>query len=309
MKILVLGSGADGGFPQWNCDCRQCAGKRSGEVHGAERTQNAVAVSEDGVQWVLLNASPDIGQQIRANAALHPQGGARDTPIKALVLTDSHLRNVAGLLSLRQSQGLDVYATPLVFEDLTAALPLLSVLESYCAIRWHMVPIAGNALEAEFRIAGFPSLRFRGLAVAGRTPPHVPQRGESVGDHLALQVEDIRTGQRLFYAPALAQIGERERAWMRDASCVLVDGTFWDEHELRQAGLGGPSATELGHLPQRGFEGRPGMIDALNATRAPRRILTHVNNSNPILDERSAQRRMLDEQGIEVAFDGMVIEL
>lgn len=309
MKILVLGSGAGGGFPKWNCECRLCAGMRRGEVRGAERTQNSVALSEDGENWVLLNASPDIGQQIRANPVLHPHGGARHSPIKSVVLMDSHLPNVAGLLSLRESLALDVFATPLVFEDLTTGLPLLSVLESYCAIRWHMLPIAGDALEADFRIAGFPSLRFRGLAVSGRTPPHVPQRGESAGERIALLVEDIRTGQRLFYAPALAQVGERELDWMRNAGCVLVDGTFWDENELRHAGLGAQSASDLGHLPQRSFEGRPGMIDVLNATSARRKILTHVNNSNPILDERSAQRLALDDQGIEVAFDGMVIEL
>lgn len=309
MKILVLGSSASGGFPQWNCHCRLCASFRRGELAGAERTQSSIAVSQDGAEWVLLNASPDIAQQIRANPLLHPKGKLRESPIKAVVLMDSKLQNVAGLLSLRESADLEVYATPLVFEDLTAGLPLLSVLEDYCAVRWHMLPIAGDASVAQFRIPGFADLRFSALAIAGRTPLHARQRAETVGECIALQIEDARTGQRFFFSPALAEVGAAELDWMSSADCVMVDGTFWDEHELRDAGLGAASASDLGHLPQRRHGERAGMIDVLNATNAQRKILTHVNNSNPILDEGGAQRAALAEHGIEVAHDGMVIEL
>ncbi len=313
MKILVLGSAAGGGFPQWNCDCRLCAGFRRGEVVAAARTQSSIAVSQDGQSWVLLNASPDIAQQIRANPGLHPasgsQGERRQSPIKAIVLTDAQLQNVAGLLSLRESAGLEVYATPQVFEDLTADLPLLNVLDHYCAVRWHMLPVAGAVSVADFRIAGFPDLHFSAVAVPGRSPRHARQRGETVGENIALQIEDGRSGQRFFFSPALAEVGEAELAWMRDAHCLMVDGTFWHEHELRDAGLGVLSASDLGHLPQTGHDGRVGMIDVLKATDAPRKILTHVNNSNPILDEAGEQRRTLADHGIEVAHDGMVIEL
>ena len=309
MKILVLGSSAGGGFPQWNCRCRLCAAFRRGELGGAARTQSSVAISQDGQSWVLLNASPDIAQQIRANPLLHPQGGPRDSPIKAVVLMDSQLQNVAGLLSLRESQGLEVFATPLVFEDLTAGLPLLSALDHYTAVHWHMLPVAGATPAAAFRVNGFDELRFCAIDVPGRTPRHARQRGETAGESIALHIEDVRTGQRFFFSPALAEVGEAELEWMRKADCLMVDGTFWDEHELRDAGLSGQSASELGHLPQSRFEGRAGMIDVLDATGAQRKILTHVNNSNPILDERGAQRRALDDHGIEVAHDGMVIEL
>ena len=312
MKILVLGSSAGGGFPQWNCRCRQCASFRRGELDGAARTQSSVAVSQDGASWVLLNASPDIAQQIRANPALqpaHPHTGPRDSPIKAVVLTDSKLQNVAGLLSLRESPRLEVFATPLVFEDLTGGLPLLSALDHYTAVHWHMLPVAGNAPVAAFRIDGFPDLNFRAVDVPGKAPRHARQRGETAGECIALHIEDSRTRQRFFFSPALAEVGSTELGWMRAADCVMVDGTFWDEHELRDAGLGGPSASELGHLPQMAFEGRAGMIDALNATDAARKILTHVNNSNPILDAHGQQRRQLADHGIEVAHDGMVIEL
>jgi len=312
MKVLVLGSSAGGGFPQWNCRCRQCESFRRGELNGTARTQSSVAVSQDGASWVLLNASPDLAQQIRANPLLHPShqhAGPRDSPIKAVVLTDSKLHNVAGLLSLRESQRLEVFATPLVFEDLTADLPLLSVLDHYTAVHWHMLAIAGNAPAAAFRIDGFPDLRFCAVAVPGKAPRHARERGDTIGECIALHIEDARTRQRFFFSPALAEVGGSELEWMRAADCVMVDGTFWDEHELRDAGLGGHSASELGHLPQMAFEGRDGMIAALNATDATRKILTHINNSNPILDERGLQRRALTDHGIEVAHDGMVIEL
>jgi pyrroloquinoline quinone biosynthesis protein B len=309
MKILVLGSSASGGFPQWNCHCRLCAAFRRGELGGAARTQSSVAVSQDGERWVLLNASPDIAQQIQANPALHPRGALRDSPIDAVVLMDAQLQNVAGLLSLRESAGLEVFATPSVFEDLTAELPLLNVLESYCRVHWHMLPVAGEVQVAGFRIAGFPDLHFSAIAVPGRSPRHVRERGATVGESIALHVEDRRNGQRFLFSPALAEVGAAELAWLRRADCVMVDGTFWDEHELRDAGLGTQSASELGHLPLSRHGERAGMIDALNATDAPRKLVTHVNNSNPILDETGAQRRALAGHGIEVAHDGMVIEL
>jgi len=309
MKILVLGSSAGGGFPQWNCRCKQCEAFRRGELGGAMRTQSSVAVSQDGQSWVLLNASPDIAHQIRVNPALQPNAGTRDTPIKAVVLMDSQLQNVAGLISLREGNGLEVFATPLVFEDLTSGLPLLNALQHYCAVRWHMLPVAGGAPVARFVIPGFPDLRFCAIAVPGSTPRYASHRGATVGESIALQIEDARSGQRFFFSPALAKVGEAELEWMRDADCVMVDGTFWDEHELRDAGLAAQSASDLGHLPQSRFNGRAGMIDVLDATGAQRKILTHVNNSNPILDERGAQRRALHDHGIEVAHDGMVIEL
>jgi len=320
MKILVLGSSAGGGFPQWNCRCRLCESFRRGELGGAARTQSSVAVSQAGRDWVLLNASPAIAQQIRANPLLHPTcasasadldspAASRGSPIKAVVLTDSRLQNVSGLLSLRESQRLEVFATPLVFEDLTAALPLLNVLDHYTAVHWHMLPVAGAETVAAFRVPGFDELSFCAVAVPGKTPRYARQRGETVGGSIALHIEDTRTGQRFFFSPSLADVGAAELEWMRDADCLMVDGTFWDEHELRDAGLGAHSASELGHLPQMAFEGRAGMIDVLNATEAARKILIHVNNSNPILDERGAQRRALADHGIEVAHDGMVIEL
>ncbi|WP_077001934.1 pyrroloquinoline quinone biosynthesis protein PqqB [Variovorax sp. KK3] len=310
MKILVLGSGAGGGFPQWNCNCRQCAGHRMGALTAHARTQSSIAVSADGESWVLLNASPDIGQQIRDHAQLHPRHGLRSTPIKAVVLMDAQIDHVTGLLGLREGPCLDVYATPCVFEDLTTVFPVLSVLEHYCGTRWHMLPIAGSQTSAAFVVDGMPSLRFKAVAIPGKAPPYSPHRQEqAVGDNIALLVEDVVDGRRLFYSPGLAEVGTQELQWMSDADCVLVDGTFWAEEEMRHAGLSGKTASEMGHLPQIGDDTRIGMLDVMLATKASRKVLIHINNSNPILDEASEQRRLLDGHGIEVAYDGMEITL
>ncbi|HMC16650.1 MAG TPA: pyrroloquinoline quinone biosynthesis protein PqqB [Albitalea sp.] len=310
MKILILGSGAGGGFPQWNCNCRLCAGQRRGELRSHARTQSSIAVSSDGVSWVLLNASPDIGPQIRRHPQLHPRHGLRDTPIKAVVLMDAQIDHVTGLLGLREGPCIDLYATPCVFEDLTTGLPLLNVLEHYCGTRWHMLPVAGEQTRADFEIEGFESLRFSALAIPGKAPPYSPHRREQVvGDNIALLIEDLADGRRLFYSPGLAEVREQELAWMADADCLLVDGTFWEEDEMRWAGLSTKSAADMGHLPQWGDSQRPGMVDVMNTLRAERKVLIHINNSNPILDEASAQRGLLERHGIEVAYDGMEITL
>jgi pyrroloquinoline quinone biosynthesis protein B len=308
MKILVLGSGAGGGFPQWNCNCRLCAGQRGGGLSAHPRTQSSIAVSADGESWVLLNASPDIGQQIRRHPELHPRHGLRDTPIKAVVLMDAQIDHVTGLLGLREGPCIDLYATPCVFEDLTTGLPLLNVLQHYCGTRWHMLPVAGHRSSAEFTIDGFASLRFTALAIPGMAPPYSPHRSEQVmGDNIALLIEDRSDGRRLFYSPGLAEVGEQELQWMSDADCLLVDGTFWQDDEMQRAGLSAKTATEMGHLPQMGNDARAGMVDVMKATPARRKVLIHINNSNPILDESSVQRRVLDAHGIEVAYDGMEI--
>jgi pyrroloquinoline quinone biosynthesis protein B len=310
MKILVLGSGAGGGFPQWNCNCANCAGQRSGRIRAAERTQSSIAVSADGQAWVLLNASPDIGGQIRRHPQLHPRHGLRDTPIKAVVLMDAQIDHVTGLLGLREGPCIDLYATRCVFEDLTSGLPLLNVLQHYCGTRWHMLAVDGTRTRFEFEIEAAPGLRFTALAIPGKAPPYSPHRREQVvGDNIALRVESLANGSSLFYSPGLAHVGDEESAWMGAADCVLVDGTFWQDDEMQRAGLGANTAADLGHLAQQGTNGRPGMLEALRDTAAARKVLIHINNSNPILDEDSAPRRALDALGIEVAHDGMEISL
>ncbi len=309
MKILVLGSGAGGGFPQWNCNCANCKGLRQGSLRAHERTQSSVAVSADGQAWVLLNASPDIGEQIRRRPLLHPRHGLRDTPLKAVVLMDAQIDHVTGLLGLREGPRIELYATPCVFDDLNTGLPLLKVLDHYCGTERHALPISDTQTSTEFTIPALPGLRFTALAIPGKAPPYSPHRhAPVVGDNIALLIED-EAGKRFFYSPGLADVGEAELGWMRNADCVFVDGTFWQEDEMQQSGLGRKSASDMGHLPQQGTATRRGMLDALVLVPNARKVLIHINNSNPILDEDGAQRRELHSRGIEVAHDGLEISL
>ncbi|KQX92579.1 pyrroloquinoline quinone biosynthesis protein PqqB [Variovorax sp. Root473] len=306
MKILVLGSGAGGGFPQWNCNCRLCAGQRSGQVRATPRTQSSIAVSADGERWILLNASPDLGAQLRASPALWPRHGLRHSPIEAVVLMDSQIDHVAGLLSLREGQRLQLYCTPEAHDDLTGSLPLLRTLDSYCGVTWHPLSLEPGG-GAWHDIAG---LRLQALPVPGKAPPYSPRRQtEARSENAAVLIEDPATGKRVLYAPGLAQVGDAERRNLDACDCVLVDGTFWTEDEMVAAGLGKKHAADMGHLPQCDGPHGPGMLQALDGCVARRKVLIHINNSNPILDEDGPERAQLVRRGIEVAFDGMVLEI
>jgi pyrroloquinoline quinone biosynthesis protein B len=308
-KVRVLGAAAGGGFPQWNCACAMCAGLREGRLRARPRTQSSIALSPDGRKWILVNASPDIGEQLRARPALHPQHGPRHAPINAVVLTDGQIDHTAGLLGLREGPPIELYATPGVFEDLTTGLPILPALQHYCGVHWHLLPVAGQQRQTGFRIEGFETLEFEAVAVTGRPPPYSSRRhAPSVGDHIALRVRDTRSGRRFYYAPGLARLSPEDLDAMRDADCLLVDGSFWAEDDLIAAGLGSKRAADLGHLPLSGGPaGSAGMIELLGELPARQKVLTHLHNCNPVLDEDSCEHRELERHAIEVAYDGMEI--
>ncbi len=304
MQIRVLGAGAGGGFPQWNCNCDNCRGLRRGEINATPRTQSSIAVSTDGENWVLFNASPDIRFQLEANPPLQPKHGARDTGIKAIVLIDAQIDHTTGLLILRESTSpLRIYCTDPVHRDLTSGFPVLTMLGHYCGVERHPLPIDGGS----FQIPGFDDLRFSSHALVSKAPPYSPHRDDPhPGDNVGVIVERISTGRKLYYAPGLGEIEPHVLEAMQAVDCVLVDGTFWTDDELSK--VGSPKkAREIGHLPQ---SGPGGMIEVLNRLpAATRKILIHINNTNPILNEDSPERRQLDEAGIEVAYDTMEIRL
>lgn len=304
MKILVLGSAAGGGFPQWNCNCRNCHGIRDGSIRAIARTQSSIAVSTDSINWVLVNASPDILTQIKSLPRLSPRRAPRDAQFRAVILVDSQIDHTAGLLMLREGERLPIYCTDSVREDLETGNPILRVLESYCRTEWHRVPIEPGS---GFEVSGIDGLRFSALAVAGKAPPYSPHRDvPRPGDNLALTIEDPQRGKFLFYAPGLANVDEAVAARMRSADCIMVDGTFWTSDEMIRQGVGRKYAGDMGHLAQSGADG---MLAHLGRIEGPRKVLIHINNTNPILDEDSAERRELSRATIEVAFDGMEIDL
>jgi pyrroloquinoline quinone biosynthesis protein B len=304
VKIRVLGSAAGGGFPQWNCNCRNCSGVRRGTRRAQPRTQSSLAVcGDDPAAWALVNASPDIRAQLAAAPALQPARGARDTAIAAVVLVDGQIDHTTGLYMLRESaRPLAVWCTDSVFEDLTHGNPILGVLRHYCGVERHVLPPDGSA----FTIAAVSGVRWRAIAVASKPAPYSPHRAAPVtGDNVALVIG--AAAGHVVYAPALAALDGPLWAVMQSAVCVLVDGTFWSDDEMISQGLSAKRARDMGHLPQ---SGPGGMLERLAELPAGvRRILIHVNNTNPILDEDSAERAELTRQGVEVALDGMELTL
>ena len=304
MKVMVLGSAAGGGFPQWNCNCNNCCGVRSGSLDAIPRTQSSIAVSADGERWILFNASPDIRSQLEANPPLQPKRGRRDTGVHGVVLADSQIDHTTGLLFLREGCPLRVYCTDMVAQDLSTGFPIFVMLQSWDGGVIHTtVPIDGSA----FQVIDIEEISITAIPLDGKAPPYSPHRHDPhVGDNVGYLIEDTRSQASLFYAPGLGQMSSALLDMMGGADCVMVDGTFWSEDEMQRAGVGTKLASDMGHLPQSGDEG---MLHWLTKIPGPRKILIHINNTNPILIENSPERKLVEETGVEVAYDGMAFDL
>ena len=303
MQIVVLGAGAGGGFPQWNCSCANCSGLRDGSLNAQKRTQSSIAISADGENWLLCNASPDILAQLSNTPALHPKG-LRESPIKAILFVDSQIDHTTGLLMLREGCPHQVYCSEMVYQDLTTGFPIFNLLESWNGgIVHNKLPTEGQ----RFDMPQVPGLIFQSYAIEGKAPPYSPHRHDPhPGDNIALVITDERNGSKLIYAPGVYTIPEVLKDEMKDANCIMIDGTFWQDDEMAINGVGTKSAKDMGHLPQ---SGTGGMIEQLKEFDKSRRVLIHINNTNPILIDDSAERSILDKENIEVAYDGMEISL
>ncbi|WP_042267940.1 pyrroloquinoline quinone biosynthesis protein PqqB [Paraburkholderia heleia] len=306
MKIKVLGSAAGGGFPQWNCNCRNCDGVRRGTLKATRRTQSSIAVSANGEDWLLVNASPDLLAQIAAHPELQPARRARDSGIAAVLVIDAQIDHVTGLLMLRERDTpLPLYATDAVWQDLTSGFPVATMLSHYCGVEHRRIALDGAPLA----MAGLEGVQIEALPLSSKAPPYSPHRhAPERGDNIGLVITNPKTGKRAFYAPGLGEVENHVLAAMREADLLLVDGTMWTGDEMIRLGLSKKTAAEMGHLPQ---SGEGGMIDVLASlgARDARKVLIHINNTNPILVEDSPERRVLGEHGIEVASDGMSFEL
>jgi pyrroloquinoline quinone biosynthesis protein B len=307
LLIRVLGSAAGGGFPQWNCGCANCVGVRTGSLAAVARTQESVALSADGVSWFLLNASPEIRQQIESFPGLHPRA-RRDTPIQGIVLTNGDLDHCLGLLSLRESQPLALYATERVRRGFTEGNVLYRTLQRFegQAI-WHPLDLNAAAAVPLRRLNGEPSgLTLRAFAVPGKAALHLDQTNPEAGDNIGLVVEDERTGRRLAYMAAAGANSPAVTAAVAEADCVFFDGTFWSSDELIAQGASNRRAEDMAHWPIGGPEGSLGFLGRYAHAR---RVYTHINNTNPILREDSPERAYVTAVGVEVAFDGMELTL
>ncbi len=303
MFIKVLGSAAGGGFPQWNCHCKNCRGVRNGTMQTQCRTQSSIAVSDDGGSWVLCNASPDIARQLLNSPELHKPEVLRGTGIGAIILTDSQIDHSAGLLSLREGCPHQVWCTPEVHQDLSSGFPVFHLLSHWNGgLIYHPI----TPLK-RFNPGVCPAIQFTAIPLLSNAPPYSSYRNRPLpGHNVALFVEDSRSGKTLFYAPGLSEPDKDLLLWMQRADCLLVDGTLWSDNELAASGIDGHSGKEMGHLALAEEQGLANLVASLPAER---KILIHINNTNPILDETSAERQALTKMGIEVSWDGMMIEL
>ncbi|AIX51087.1 MULTISPECIES: pyrroloquinoline quinone biosynthesis protein PqqB [Pantoea] len=303
MFIKVLGSAAGGGFPQWNCNCANCSGLRNGTIQAQARTQSSIIVSDDGENWVLCNASPDISQQIAQTPELVKKGVLRGTAIGSIILTDSQIDHTTGLLSLREGCPHQVWCTPEVHADLTSGFPVFTMLQHWNGgLKHHAL----TPLEP-FSVAVCPDLQFTAIPILSNAPPYSPYRDRPLpGHNVALFIENRASGQTLLYAPGLGEPDGVIMPWLQKADCLLIDGTVWQDDELLTTGVGKNTGRAMGHLA---LAEEQGLMALLAALPAKRKILIHINNTNPILDEHSPQRQFLTQQGIEVSQDGMAIHL
>lgn len=310
MRIRVLGSSAGGGFPQWNCHCRNCSAVRAGKPGFRARTQSSLAVSRDGNAWVLLNASPDLRQQINDAPALSGNGGGalRASPIKAAVLTNADVDHIAGLLNLREMQPLTVYGTDRVLATLNAN-------SVFNVLNGDLVPRVELALETTVALqsAGEPlGLTVTAFAVPGKVALYLedagagPSLGTKAGDTIALEVADPAAGKRFIYMPACATVDADVAARVKGAPLVFFDGTLYTDDEMLEQGLMPKTGARMGHIS---ISGSDGSIAAFESLDVARKVYVHINNSNPILDESSPQHAATRAAGWEIGYDGMEIAL
>jgi pyrroloquinoline quinone biosynthesis protein B len=304
MRVIILGSAAGGGVPQWNCGCPNCAAARA---NGARRTQSSVAVSADGERWILLNASPDLGAQLAARRELWPPParGARGSPLQAVVLTDGEIDHTLGLLLLRESAArLPVYAPAGVTALLGEQWPLYRVLSAYAGVEPRVLPDGATVPLTD--VAGAPlGVSCTAVAVARRPPRYARGAPAAVFD-VGLRLCDERSGGTLAYVPTAGAVDDAVRRAAAGADLLLFDGTFWSDDELRAAGVDAPTAREMGHLPVGGPGGSAELLPRLGARRT---VLVHINNTNPIACRGSSERARVEAAGITVGDDGMEFEL
>jgi pyrroloquinoline quinone biosynthesis protein B len=308
LRIVVLGAAAGGGVPQWNCGCPVCQTART-EHPELQSTQASIAISADGEHWFLINASPDLRQQLIATPHLHPKGlRLRHSPIAGVILTNSEVDAVAGLLSMREGSPFTIYAHPRVL----AILKANSIFNVLSETNVKRQPIAiDEAFEPELPDGSSSGIEIVPFAVPGKGAWYLegkthPAGDGSAGDTLGLRIGDKANGKYLYFVAACARVTPELKARLAGASLVFFDGTVWRDDELIAAGLGAKTGQAMGHIA---MSGDNGAIAALADLGIDRKVFLHINNSNPALLRDSAERKAAERAGWQIPADGMEITL
>ncbi|MEO8032084.1 MAG: pyrroloquinoline quinone biosynthesis protein PqqB [Gemmatimonadota bacterium] len=301
MHVILLGTAAGGGFPQWNCWCPVCRIARRDPEAAHPRSQSSVAVSADGRHWFLVNASPDVRDQLSHLPSDIPAGN-RHVPIEGVITTDAELDHTMGLALLREGRRLQFWSTAAVREVLEEDSRLLPVTRAFAEVQWHELPL-GRPVQMTNRDAAPSGLTIEAFSVAGDPPRFA--RHERAGHTVGLDIR-ASNGVRCLFIPGCGAVDEEIKARLTGAALLLFDGTFWAEDELIGLGISDRPAAAMGHLP---INGPGGSLARLEALAPPRRVYTHINNSNPVLIEDSPERRTVEAAGWVVGDDGMRFEL
>ena len=310
MRVKVLGSAAGGGFPQWNCGCSNCFALRAGKFRGQTRTQTQLAFSVNSKEWFLLNASPDLRAQILATPELAPPKGSRRSPIAGVFLTSADVDAVAGLLHLRESTPLCIFSTPAVQRVLREENTVFRVLDRATPpAQWRDVSMKaqlGPGTPGDS--VGGSSFRYSAVPLGGNYPDYVScgLRSKLAADEVSIGLLLEHGEKRLFFAPSLTGYNDEGKKLAESSDLVFLDGTFWSDDELIRETGSGKTAREIGHMP---LSGEDGLLRQFPQSARGHRVLIHINNTNPILNEESAQYRLVREAGWEIAHDGMEFTL
>jgi len=315
VRLIVLGTGAGGGCPQWNCGCENCNFARNNPQSARTTDSLAVEYESDGRQaWAIVNPGVDLRHQLARHSELQPpkDGQVRDTPIKSVILTDAELDHTMGLINLREGSQLEILATPSVLELLESRFPLKTVLKNYANLTFRTIVPGTSFLLGN-------SLRVEAAGLSGRQPKYAQEAGQSANEvagtdaviGLRFESPDTESSGRsckgshsIAYAPQIGAWSQELISLLDGCYAVLVDGTFYTSNELQCLGVKAPSAEQMGHLP---LSGRDGILSRLENINARIKLLTHINNTNPILRDNSSQRQAVENAGVKIAVDGMSV--
>jgi pyrroloquinoline quinone biosynthesis protein B len=299
LQIIVLGSAAGGGFPQWNCLCPVCQLAWKGDKRVKPRTQSSLAISADGEHWLLLNASPDLRQQILATSQLQPRGAKRQSPISAVFVTNGDVDHLTGLLTLREQQSFAVYGSKATLAEVTGG-NIFGVLNRDL--------VTFREVELNEGLDTGLGLNVTPFAVPGKVPLYLEKASVEIGGEgettVGLEISDGR--KTLFYIPGCAEVTPKLQERLRNADLLFFDGTTFTDDEMVVLGLSSKTAWRMGHTAMTGEKGSLAKLSGINIGR---KIFVHINNTNPVLIEDSPERAKAEAAGWEISFDGMEVSL